>query len=94
MTWPETRAPGAPLTDDPGERLRSLEPTIAGTGGRVAAGTLVPDADVPDLSLYTGYGGVATALRLWALAPTRSLLPAECSAGRTCWKSPCWQAAA
>jgi lantibiotic modifying enzyme len=97
MTWPETRVPGAQLTDDlyastagilaalaeakltglnefddyarrAGERLRSLEPAIAGTGARVAAAGLVADSDVPDLSLYTGYGGVATALRMWALA--------------------------
>lgn len=97
MAWPETRAPGAPLTDDlyagtagilaaladakltglaefedhasrAAERLRNLEPAIAGAGTRVAAATLVPDADVPDLGLYTGFGGVATALHMWGQA--------------------------
>ena len=94
MTWPSTRAPGAPLSDDlyfgtagilaalaeaklggltefdyyagaAAERLRQLA-HLAADDVRVCASELEPETDEPDLSLYTGLGGVAVALHMWA----------------------------
>lgn len=94
MTWPSTRAPGAPLSDDlyfgtagilaalaeaklggltefddhaeaAAERLRQLS-HLAAEDVSVCSTELEPDMDEPDLSLYTGLGGVAVALRMWA----------------------------
>jgi lantibiotic modifying enzyme len=97
MTWPSTRAPGAPLSDDlyfgtagilaalaearlggltefdaqaraAAERLGQLARCAAGDRVRTCASELEPEADEPDLSLYTGLGGVAAALHMWAQA--------------------------
>jgi lantibiotic modifying enzyme len=94
MTWPSTRSPGAPLSDDlyfgtagilaalaeaklggltefdhhagaAAERLRQLA-QLAADDVRVCATELEPEMDEPDLSLYTGLGGVAVALHIWA----------------------------
>lgn len=95
MTWPSTRAPGAPLSDDlyfgtagilaalaearlggltefdehasaAAERLRQLAHWAANHDTGVCASELEPEMDEPDLSLYTGLGGVAVALHMWA----------------------------
>jgi lantibiotic modifying enzyme len=95
MTWPSTRAPGAPLSDDlyfgtagilaalseaslgglnefddhaiaASERLRQLARLAADHHVGVCATELEPELDWPDLSLYTGLGGVAAALHMWA----------------------------
>src|SRR5215470_11418641 len=97
QTYPATRAPGAPLTDDlyfgtagvlvslaqahlagltefdeharaAASRLMRLEPAAAAGRRGVLDPALEPEADAPDLSLYTGYCGVASALHAWALA--------------------------
>jgi lantibiotic modifying enzyme len=97
MTWPSTRAQGAPLSDDlyfgtagilaalaearlggltefdeyasaAAERLRQLARRAADHDTGVCAIELEPEMDQPDLSLYTGLGGVATALHMWAQA--------------------------
>ncbi len=97
MTWPQTRAPGAPITDDlyfgtagilaalaearlgglaeyddyaraAANRLRQIAARSASDDQSVCATELEPDMDVPDLSLYTGLSGVATALHMWATA--------------------------
>lgn len=97
MTWPHTRAPGAPVTDDlyfgtagvlaalaearlggltefddhalaAAGRLRQIAARSADVDESVCATELEPDADVPDLSLYTGLGGVAAALHMWGAA--------------------------
>jgi lantibiotic modifying enzyme len=97
MTWPSTRAPGAPVSDDlyfgtagvlaalaearlggltefdgyaraAAKRLTQLARRAACEEVRTCAKDLEPDADEPDLSLYTGLGGVAAALAMWAQA--------------------------
>jgi lantibiotic modifying enzyme len=95
MTWPSTRAPGAPFSDDlyfgtagilaalaearlgglsefddhaitAAERLRQLASLAAHDDVGVCATELESEMDEPDLSLYTGLGGVAVALHMWA----------------------------
>ena len=97
MTWPSTRAPGAPSSDDlyfgtAGVLTALAEARLGGLTefdghARAAAGRLIqiawraareqvricpkelePEADEPDLSLYTGLAGVAAALAIWAQA--------------------------
>ena len=95
MTWPSTRVPGAPLSDDlyfgtagilaalaearlggltefdgharaAAERLRQLVRRAASGPVSSCPHELEPEADEPDLSLYTGLGGVVAALAMWA----------------------------
>jgi lantibiotic modifying enzyme len=95
MTWPSTRAPGAPFSDDlyfgtagilaaltearlgglsefddhahaAAKRLRQLARLAASGDAAVCAAELESEMDEPDLSLYTGLGGVAVALHMWA----------------------------
>ncbi|MDR2987067.1 MAG: hypothetical protein LBV34_19740, partial [Nocardiopsaceae bacterium] len=48
------------------ERLRQLGRLAADHDAGVVAAELESEADRPDLSLYTGLGGVAAALHMWA----------------------------
>ena len=97
LTWPHTRSPGAPLTDDlyfgtagiltalaeariggltefdeharaAAVRLRQVALRATDAGAGACATELEPEMDIPDLSLYTGLGGVAAALNIWARA--------------------------
>lgn len=49
-------------------RLRTMLPEGADSDARAGPDQLVPEADVPDLGLYTGHSGIAAALHMWALA--------------------------
>jgi hypothetical protein len=49
-------------------RLRTMLPEGADSDARAGTDQLVPEADVPDLGLYTGHSGIAAALHMWALA--------------------------
>jgi lantibiotic modifying enzyme len=81
-TWPSTRMPGAPVSDDlydgtAGVLLAFAQARLAGLSGwdeaaRAAAGRLRYLAEdqgadpAPDIGLYTGLSGAAAALRIWA----------------------------
>jgi len=80
LTWPETAAPGSPLTDDlysgtagvlaalAEARLsgiRDFDDHAAGAVGQLCG--LAGRDPAPDPGLYTGLAGAASALRMWAL---------------------------